>query len=112
MAVSNAQTHALITYFLQSFSEKYSGQPRDFNRFRDQWGFKSMIEQYGMDRAKQLVDYYFATQRPGHPTNYFLYNYEKLFAIMEDKEHDAENRRKLREESQKRVEEWRDSRSK
>lgn len=109
MAVSTAQTHALITYFLQSYTEKYSGQPRDFNRFRDQWGFKSMIEQYGMDGSKEIVDYYFATRRPGHPMNYFLYNYEKLAAIMEDKKRDAEVRRKLREESQKRVEEWRGS---
>lgn len=107
MAPTKQQTHSLITYFLRGYVEKYESQPRDFNRFRDQWGFQSMIEQYGLDRSRKIVDYYFETRRPGHPVNYLLYNYERLHAIMVDKERDAENRRKLREESQKRVEEWR-----
>lgn len=107
MAVSRQQTHALITYFLQKHQEKYEREPRDFNRFRDQWGFTAMIEQYGMAKAKEIVDYYFDTRRMNHPVNYLLYNYERLNAIIVEKKEDAENRRKLMAESKKRVEEWR-----
>lgn len=107
VAVSKQQTHALITYFLQGYESKYESAPRDFNRFRDQWGFQSMIEQYGASRAKKIVDYYFATHRPGHPVSYLLYNYERLNAIMADKEKDEAERAKLRAESEKRVKEWR-----
>lgn len=107
MAVSKQQTHTLITYFLMKYKAKHNSEPADFNRFRDQWGFNAMIEQYGMNRSKEIVDYYFETKRVNHSVNYLLYNYERLNAIMVDKEKDEENRRKLRLESQKRVEEWR-----
>lgn len=107
MAVTRQQTHTLITYFLTKYRARYNVDPRDFNRFRDQWGFQAMIEQYGMDRSKAVIDYYFDTPKPGHPLTYLLYNYERLHAIMVDKEKDEEKRRKLREESAKRVEEWR-----
>lgn len=107
MAVTKTQINTLITYFLMRYKGKHKDDPRDFNRFRDQWGFSAMIEQYGMDRSKEIIDYYFETKRLGHPVSYLLYNYEKLHAIMVEKEEDAENRRKLRLESKKRVEEWR-----
>lgn len=110
MAVTRQQTHALITYFLQKHQEKYEREPRDFNRFRDQWGFSAMIEQYGMTKAKRIVDYYFDTRRMAHPVNYLLYNYERLNAIIVEKDADAELRKKLLEESQRRVEEWREQR--
>lgn len=110
MAVSNQQTHALVTYFLGKYRARYDTDPRDFNRHRDKWGFASMIEQYGTPRSKEIIDYYFETRRPGHPVNYLLFNYEKLHQIMTEKAQDEEKRRKLRLESMKRVEEWRGKR--
>lgn len=107
MAVSTQQTHTLVTYFLGRYKDRYGKDPRDFNRHRDKWGFSSMIEQYGMARAKEVVDYYFETSRPGHPVAYLLFNYEKLHQIMIEKAEDAEKRRQLHIESKKRVEEWR-----
>ena len=107
MAVSKQATHTLITHFLKNYRERYDSDPRDFNRFRDQWGFQAMIEQYGPAGAKKVVDYYFATRRPGHPVSYLLYNYERLNAIMVDKEKDEAERARLRAESEKRVKEWR-----
>jgi|SRR6476469_4652879 len=107
MAASNQQSHALITYFMGKYRDMYNADPRDFNRHRDKWGFAAMIDQYGTPRAKQIIDYYFATKRPGHPVNYLLFNYDKLHQIMIDKAADEENRKKLIQESKKRVEEWR-----
>lgn len=110
MAVSNQQSQSLITYFLQKYRAKYDSEPRDLNRYRDKWGFAAMIEQYGTPRAKEIIDYYFDTLRPGHPVNYLLFNYEKLDQIMTEKAEDAEKRRQLRLESMKRVEAWRGKR--
>lgn len=107
MAVTNAQVHTLVSYYLKTYNARYNAAPRDFNRFRDKWGFSGMIEDFGMDRAKAIIDYYFGTSRPNHPTNYLLYNYEKLNSDMLEREADEINRKKLREESKKRVEEWR-----
>jgi len=107
MAVSNQQSHALITYFLGKYRARYDKDPRDFNRHRDKWGFAAMIEQYGTPRSKEIIDYYFETRRPGHPVNYLLFNYDKLHQIMTEKAEDDEKRRQLRMESMKRVEAWR-----
>lgn len=107
MAVSKQQTHALITFFLGRYHDKYEAAPKDFNRFRDQWGFQAMIEDYGTPKAKAIIDYYFETYRPSHPTSYLLYNYEKLKASMDERDNDEAERAKLRAESKKRVEEWR-----
>lgn len=107
MAVSNQQTHALITYFIGKYRNIYDEDPRDFNRYRDKWGFAAMIEQYGTPRAKEIIDYYMSIKRPGHSVNYLIFNYEKINSTLEDRENDESNRRALREESMKRVEEWR-----
>lgn len=106
--VTSKEVHTLISYYLKKYGERYERDPRDFNRFRDKWGFQSMIEQYGLAGAKDVVDYYMSTRRVGHPVNYLLYNYEKLYEIMMDKRKDKENRERLIRESKKRVEEWRD----
>lgn len=107
MTATNAQVHSLVTYFLNAFKSKYDTAPKDFNRYRDKWGFQGMIEDYGMERSKAIIDYYFSTNKHYHPTNYLLFNYEKLNNAMLEREEDEANRKKLREESRKRVEEWR-----
>ena len=107
MAVTNAQVHSLVTYFLNAFKNKYDAAPKDFNRYRDKWGFQGMIEDFGMEDAKAIIDYYFSTNRHYHPTNHLLYNYEKLFSDMMERKEDERKRAQLRAESKKRVEEWR-----
>lgn len=107
MAVTNQQVHALVTYFLKLYGEKYESAPRDFNRYRDKWGFQGMIEDFGPDQARRIVEYYLSTRRVTHPTNYLLFNYEKLHAAMLEREEDEKRRKQLRAESKKRVEEWR-----
>lgn len=107
MAATKAQIHTLVTYFLNGFKNKYDTTPKDFNRFRDQWGFQGMIDDYGMETAKLIIDYYFSTARHYHPTSYLLYNYEKLNSAMLEREEDEKKRAALRAESKRRVEEWR-----
>lgn len=107
MAVTNAQVQTLVSYYLKLYKAKYEAAPRDFNRYRDKWGFQGMLEDYGMDVSKQIIDFYFGTRRANHPTNYLLFNYEKLNSAMLEREEDELNRKKLREESRRRVEEWR-----
>jgi hypothetical protein len=107
MAVTNQQVHALVSHYLKLYGAKYEGAPRDFNRYRDKWGFQGMIEDFGPARAKQIVDYYLSLSRPSHPTNYLLFNYDKLNNAMLEREEDDKRRAELRAESKKRVEEWR-----
>lgn len=107
MAVTTQQVHALVTRFLSNYDKKYGKRPLNFNRNREKWGFQSMAEDLGLDRAKEVIDYYFDTRKVGHPASFLLHNYDKIDQRMIDLEEDAINRKKLMQESAKRVEEWR-----
>jgi hypothetical protein len=107
MAVSNQQTHSLISHFLTQYQQKHNGPPRDFNRHRDKWGFQSMIEDLGMARAREIVTYYFSLPNNSHTVNGLLFNYDKLNTDMMEREEDEIERRRIRAETKQRVEEWR-----
>ena len=82
MAVTNQQVHSLVTYFLKLYGQKYEEAPRDFNRYRDKWGFQSMIEDFGPARAKQIVEFYLSTYPPRHPVkkqNLKYYKFKKFY---------------------------------
>lgn len=110
--ITTQQTHTLISLFLKEFKEKYGREPVNFNRYRDKWGFQSMAEDLGIDRAKEVISYYFETNRVGHPTSYLMNNYDKISERMREREEDVIIRKRLMEESAKRVEEWRAKRGK
>lgn len=103
--VTAQQTNALITFYLKEHSEKY-GKPPEINRYREKWGFQAMIEDLGMEGAKEIIKYYYATSRVGHPLTYLLRNYDKLNRIRRDLLEDSANREKLRRETELRVREW------
>lgn len=96
-----------MTYFVKVYKAKYGSNPKDINGYRDKWGFSELLDQFGPDRGKEIIDYYLTSRRPGHPTSYLIYNYEKLNNVMEDREKDAARRKAIMAESKTRVEEWR-----
>jgi len=99
------QANGLVTLYIKSWTEKYDKQP-NINRFKHKWAFQDMIEDLGYDRAKKVVDYYFRTQKLGHPIEYLIYNYDRLNKIMLEREADNENLARLAKETEKRVKEW------
>ena len=107
VAPSTAQVNTLVSFYLKRYAEVEGGIPSDFNRYRDKWAFKDMISDYGLTVSKDIVDYYFMTLRYGHPTKYFLYNYETLNNDMLDSAKDKIRLAELRAESKIRVNEWR-----
>lgn len=101
----NKQTHGLIGKYIQLWTAKYRKAPV-INRYREKWGFQSMIEDLGYDRALKVTEYYFKTDHPGHPVNYLLFNYDKFHNILNELEDDEVNREKLRRATEARVREW------
>jgi hypothetical protein len=108
--VTQQQIHALISLYLKNYKAKYGRDPLNFNRYRDKWGFQGMIEDLGVERAKEVIDWYFSARSAGHSTQYLANNYDKINLRMREREEDEINRKKLMEESRKRVEEWRAAR--
>jgi hypothetical protein len=99
------QANGLVTLYMKMFDERYGRKPQ-LNRYREKWGFQDMITDLGYDRAKEIVEYYFKTSKPGHPVAFLLNNYDKINGYYDEKKNDDEKRRKLRADTAARVREW------
>lgn len=65
---------------------------------------QDVIDSVGYDRAKELLEYYFKTGKPGHPLNFFYYNFDKIDQMKHDIDIDKVNRERLREQTKRMVE--------
>lgn len=99
------QAHTLISIYERLFVDRYNQKPV-MNRFKFKWGFVSMIEDLGYKRAESVIEFYFRTERVGHPVDYLLYNYEKLNEIKTASDNDDEERARIRAATKLKVEEW------
>lgn len=99
------KAYALVSYYILLYKEKYGKEPT-INRHRDRWGFEDMIEDLSEYEARLVMDYYFTTNKFGHPLNYLFRNYDKLYIKMNQFEQDKLDRQKLLRETKARVEEW------
>jgi len=99
------QCHALTTYFMQQYAEKV-GRSASVNRNKSRWGFESILMDYTPTQARELIDYYL-----GHYENpsieWFLFNYEKVESAMQEHNENELIAAKRRNETQRRLEEWR-----
>lgn len=100
--------HALTTYFVQTFKAKYQSNPV-VNRHSARWGFDAILMDMNVADIKALIDYYFTVAGKKHSLEWFLYNYDKLIEAYQVQKQDAARRAKLREDSEKRAREWRES---
>lgn len=104
-ATLNKQATELLNLYVTLYVDKYGKAPT-MNRFKQKWGFISIVEDYGHGVGKSIIEYYFKTSRVGHPIDYLLYNYEKLHTIMVELEQDEIKREEIRKETEARVKEW------
>jgi len=65
---------------------------------------QDVIDSVGYERAKELIEYYFKTGKPGHPLNFFYYNFDKIDQMKHDIDVDKVNRERLREQTKRMVE--------
>lgn len=89
------QAHVLISRFQRLYKEQGRGQ-RTFNRYAAKWGMMDLLEDLGIDRAAELIDYYFKTDREKYTIEDFYRNYDKLDEALKLARQDAERRAKLR----------------
>ena len=65
---------------------------------------QDVIDSVGFDRTKELLIYYFRTNKSGHPLNFFFYNFDRIDSLKSEIDKDIENRKLLREATKKMVE--------
>jgi hypothetical protein len=74
------------------------------NKFREKWAMQDVIDSVGLDRAKEIMMYYFTLPKGGHPLQFFFYNFDRLESALVDAERDKERRRLLLEQTKSLVE--------
>jgi hypothetical protein len=97
------EPYILIGLYESLYKEKYGKSPR-LNKFREKWAMKDVIEIIGFDRAKELIIYYFKTNKQGHSLSFFFYNFDKIDQLQSEIQKDKINRIALREATKKMVE--------
>jgi hypothetical protein len=104
MAKDEAQhAYALVSLYIALYKTKYNKQPI-VNRYREKWAMKDVIDSITFDRARELLEYYFRCNKPGHPLNWFFYNFDKLDEMMLKSEQDTRRRELLRQNTKALVE--------
>ena len=95
--------YVLIGLYENLYLERYNKKPR-INKFREKWAMQDVIDSVGMDKAKELLVYYFKTTKSGHPLSFFFYNFDKLDYLKTEREKDAKHRKLLLQATKELVE--------
>ncbi len=101
---TNKEPYILITIYMALYEQKYGSKPR-INKYREKWAMQDVLDSIGFDQAKDVLNYYFRTGKPGHPLNFFYNNFDRLEDMMTQVNKDVANRARLLEQTKKLVEE-------
>lgn len=100
---SEKEPYVLIGLYLSLYKERYN-KTITINKFREKWAMQDVIDSVGYERAKELLVYYFATNKQGHPLNFFYNNFDRIDALNKEIKKDKINRSILLGETKKMVE--------
>lgn len=100
------QCHALTTYYIDKHTEVVGKTPR-VNRNKSKWGWEAMLIDYNPVEARELIDHYLEHYADKPSLEWFLYNYEKVDEAKAEYEERKVATAKRMNETQKRLEEWR-----
>jgi len=103
MATSK-EPYILLTIYSALYEQKYGKKPR-LNKYKEKWVMQDVLDSIGFDQAKDVLNYYFRTGKPGHPLNFFYNNFDRLEDMMIQINKDVANRARLLEQTRKLVEE-------
>jgi len=98
------QGYALVSLYCSLYKEKYK-KVAVVNRYREKWAMLDVIASIGYDRSKELLEYYFKTDRAGHPIPWFFYNFEKLDMTLQQSQEDKTRRELIRAKTKSMVQE-------
>jgi hypothetical protein len=93
------QRYALIGYFKKAAKDR-SAKLAPINLHSQQWAAEALIESYGYDESKELIDYYFSVSA-SPDWSWFAYNSDKLLQSKTAEEEDKILRARLRQGAKK-----------
>jgi hypothetical protein len=100
---NNKEPYIMLTLYQNLYKQKYNTAPK-INKFREKWAMQDVIDSVGLERAIEIIEYYFSLQKSGHPLNFFFYNFDKMEAAIIAIKKDKEARKALLEKTKTLVE--------
>ena len=98
------QAHILITKYTSLFKEKHGRTPT-INRYSAKWGMMDVIDSVGVERAHEILEYYFHTTHQKHDIEFFYKNFDKIEAHLLVVRQDRARRARIMADTAKRVRE-------
>ena len=103
MANDEKLSYILIGIYQALYKKRYN-KVIAVNKYREKWAMQDVIDTVGYDRAKELLKYYLALDRPSHPLQFFYYNFDKMDYVEKEIQKDKANRSRLLVETKRMVE--------
>jgi hypothetical protein len=100
----DTRPYALIDLFVLVYSTRFNKKP-SVNKYRDRWGFIDMIDSIGYERSVEVVKYFVSLDRDNYQLTWLFNNFDRLDAILTERDEDRARREKIRLKTQQRVEE-------
>lgn len=92
---------SLLSKYSSLYKTKYGKTP-NLNKYKEKWGMKSLVEDYGEDRVSDILTYYFEkSSKDSHPLQWFFNNFDNLLDAKETLSRDQILRNQRRQEMQK-----------
>ena len=96
---------ALLSYYAKAYSLKYGKEPT-INKYKEKWAAASILDDYDVETAKNVIDYYFKLSKDGHPLNWLLNNFEDVLQSYTSALKDEKIREERRKETARLRQEW------
>jgi TPP-dependent 2-oxoacid decarboxylase len=97
--------HTLFWVYDKGYQAKHGSKQR-YNKYMLKWGMADVLDDLGVERAAEVIEYYFKTGTQ-HSLEFFFKNYDKLDFAEVQISADRKRRATILEETRRRVEEAR-----
>ena len=101
-----ASEREVASKFLGEYRKLYLkeyGRKAKFNIFAERWGAMDMIESVGIDRAYEILAYYFLCDVSGHPLPQLWRTFDRIDDMMVAIDRDREHRESVRQATKMRM---------
>jgi len=104
--VNEEEINDLVTLYKETYNKEHGCYP-NLNKFRDSFGFASMLHDFNIVECREIIEYFFKTGGE-HTTRRLFENYDGLRQAKEKSDRDRDKIDSLLKATQARVKQWED----
>jgi hypothetical protein len=98
----------VLGHYAKAYESRYGIKPT-INKYKEKWAAQSFVEDYGIEKVKEVIDFYVSRlSKDKHPIAWLFNNFDNVLQSYESEIKDLELRRERREETMRLRKEWLD----